>query len=286
MANSKQFQSFLGLALMLSLLSFTPTPTWASCKNSGGSVGGHRVGSQVSGGSVTVCAAAVAVTPARTAIVKTLSKPQAKPAAKPVVKLAPAKKVVFRRTQLVPRPAPKTSTTVVVKAKAKSKTKVLTKPGSKNVTAASINFVPASVVASVYPSNQLGVGQLATFATSAAVHYRSGKLMSLPTEVRFTPVLVAWDIGGTDANGSSASFAFDAAGTHSVSVKVTYEVAYRVRGSANWILEPDTIAVTDDLFVEVTDSADYEETDSNPAPRRVLLVGEDCKARPEAFGCS
>ena len=273
---------------MLSLLSFTPTPTWAACKNSGGNVGGHRVGSQVSGGSVTVCAAAVVVTPARTAIVKTLSKPQAKPAAKPVVKLAPAKKVVFRRTQLVPRPAPKTSAKVVVKVKAKTKTKtkVLTKPGSKNVTAASINFVPAPVVASVYPSNQLGVGQLATFATSVAVHFRSGKLMSLPTEVRFTPVLVAWDIGGTDATGSSASFAFDVAGTHSVSVKVTYEVAYRVRGSVNWILEPDTIAVTDDLFVEVSDSADYEATDSNPAPRRVLLVGEDCTARPGAFGCS
>lgn len=317
MAYSRKFTSYLGLALMLSMVSFMPTPSWADCKNSGGSAAGHKVGSQVSGGSVTICASAVSVNPARTALVKAPAKQVAKPAAKPAAKQVakpvakvvpkPAAKAVFRRqpapkpevkpvpkpvakplVKPIAKPGAKPAAKITTKVVVKSQPKVITKPGTTNATNGSANFVPAGVTGSVYPAGELNIGQPATFVAPAYLHYRTGTLLELPTEVRFTPISVAWDFGdGAEGTGNSLEYSFESAGTHAVKLRVTYQVAYRVRGSANWIAEPDTIAVVDDLLVSVSGSGNsHASTPVNPVPRRVLLVGADCLARPGTFGCN
>lgn len=273
---------------MLSLLTFAPLPGVAACKNSGGAVGSKNFGSQVSAGSVKICASAVAVSPARTAVVKTPQKVVAKPAAKPNV----SKKAVFRKQpNFVALAKPVVKAPVMSKAKTKpkvkTKVKVITKPGSKSSTAASAKFTPAAVTGRVYPSSYLSLGQMATFASSATEHYRSGTLLSEPTEVRFTPISTDWDFGdGITGTGGSLNFAYDQEGTYEVQVRITYQVAYRPKGSKSWIIEPDPIQVADELFVEVSGEAEFDSDEPNQAPKRVLLVGESCFARPGSFGCN
>jgi hypothetical protein len=283
MTYPNRVSNYLGLALMFSLLTFVPEPSFAACKNSGGTVGNHKLGSQVNGSSVTICAKAVSVTPARTAVV-------VKPIAKPQV----PKKAIFRKqapvslSQKVSKPVFKPASKPVAKSKPASKTKSKSKStgGAKNVTSASANFTPAGVTGMVYPSNQLGVGQIASFVSSAVVHYRSGYLLAQPTEVRFTPVSIDWHFGeGVSGSGNALNYAFDREGTFAVKVIVSYSVSYRLKGSQAWIAEPDQIQVSDDLFVEVSELG-------NPDPfveetkRRVLLVGDSCLERPGTFGCN
>lgn len=294
MRHQVRLNSIIGFTVMLSLLAFAPQPGFASCKNSGGTSGSSKFGSQVNGGSVTICAAAVAVTPARSAVVKTVLKTAVKvpvkSVSKPVTKPVSAQKSVFRRTatvKTVAKPVVKISTKQVIKKKTGSK--VISKPSLANKTSAKADFTPASVAGSVYPSNELSVGQQASFVSSAVQHYRSGSLLGLPTEVRFTPVQVSWSFGdGSLAAGSYVPHAFGSVGSHQVQVRVVYAVSYRVKGSATWIAEPDTITVADDLQVEVSagaggDGVQVSEPNSNA---KVLLVGQDCLSRPGSFGCN
>lgn len=272
---------------MLSLVSFVPSPTWAACKNSGGSAGSQKFGSQVSGNSVTICAAAEQVTPARTAVVKSPPKIMAKV----VVKTVAPKKAVFRRQppRVVPAPAPKPPIVSkrITKVVAKAKPKLITKLGSTNLTADSASFSPAQAIANVHPSNQLAIGQVATFSVLANTHFRSGSLLGSPTEVRFTPIATSWVFSqGSAGSGNTLHLAFDSTGTHTVQVAVTYSVAYRYKGLQNWVSEPDTIQVVDDLFVEVSESSSGQGIDEGTqGSRRVLLVGEGCPARSVLFGC-
>jgi hypothetical protein len=290
MLHPVKINSILGLAVMLSLLVFAPQPSLANCKNSGGSSGSNKFGSQVNGGSVTICASAVSVTPARSTTlkaparspVKTPTKTVAKPIAKPVVKVSFHKlpiAPVIKKPQPQPKPV----------AKPKQPAKVVSKPSTLNKTSAAADFTPAAADGSVYPSNQLAVGQRASFVTSAVQHYRTGTLLNMPTEVRFTPVSVAWDFGdGNLVAGAYVGHAFDSTGTHPVRVRVVYAVSYRLKGSATWIAEPDTITLLDELEVDVSGNSGSGSNSNQdpPAANRVLLVGGDCLTRPTSFGCN
>lgn len=283
MMHPVKMNSILGLAVMLSLLSFAPQPSYAACKNSGGSSGSNKVGSQVHGSSVTICASAVMISPARSvtikAVVKT-AKPAPTQAVKPVPRLIPAFHKPPVRAQA---PKPKV---IVTK---KTTTKVVSKPSTKNATAAAAQFSPAALAANVYPSNQLAVGQQASFEAGAVQHYRTGTLLNLPTEVRFTPLSVAWNFGaGQYLTGAHVGHVFYSAGTHPVQVRVVYAVSYRIKGSPTWISEPDTITLADDMSVDVSASSITEiwPNEMPSAPRKVLLVGQDCIENPGTFGCN
>ena len=267
---------------MLSLLAVTPAPSFASCKNSGGSQGSSKFGSQVNGGSVTICASAVAVTPARKTVVKTpikvVAKAAPKPAGKPITKSIPAFHKVVKPT-VAPKPVIKKKVT----------TKVISKPGTANKTSAAADFTPAGVNGSVFPSNQLTVGQQASFTSTAVQHYRTGKLLDLPTDVRFTPVSISWNFGdGSAATGAYTPHSFSEAGAHQVQVLVVYSVSYRVKGSLAWISEPDTITVVDNLMVEVLAGGSFaDQSEVQPFDnQKVLLVGQDCLRNPGSFGCN
>jgi len=290
MTNQVRLYSIVGLAIMLSLLAVAPAPSFAGCKNSGGSAGHSKFGSQVDGGSVTICASAVAVTPARSALVKTpvrsiaKTKTVAKPT--PVVKTVPA----FHRISTPISPAKKVAKPAVkITLKKKTDTKVISKPSTANKTSAVASFTPAGVTGNVYPSSELSVGQQASFTSSAVQHYRAGKLLGVSTEVRFTPTSVFWDFGdGNSGSGSYLPHTFSSTGTHQVQVRVVYAVSYRVRGSLTWIAEPDSITVADDLLVDVSAGASHPSNSAvnSGANTKVLLVGQDCLANPGSFGCN
>ena len=290
MTNQVRIYSIVGLAIMLSLLAVAPDPSFASCKNSGGSSGSSKFGSQVNGGSVTICASAVSVIPARSAVVntpvRTITKTKTVIKVAPVVKAVPALHSVSKPkvpAKKVTKPAIKTS------SKKKVATKVISKPSSANKTSAVASFTPAGVSGNVYPSSELLVGQQASFSSSAVQHYRAGNLLGVPTEVRFTPTSVFWDFGdGNSGSGSNVPHAFTATGAHQVKVQVVYAVSYRVRGSLSWIAEPDSITVADDLLVDVSAGATNSgDPGVNPSTQsKVLLVGQDCLANPGSFGCN
>jgi len=274
-----RIHSLLAMALMLCLVAAAPQPSWASCKNSGGASGSHRVGSQVSSGSVTICASAVSVTPARTATVPIKPKVISKPKIVPPVNRKP----VITSTKLIAKPFKK----IVTKQPVKKKPKLVSKtfPGSSSKSASSAMFTPAGVTASVLPSSELSLGQMASFSSNPVVHFRTGSILNLPTEVRFTPISTTWILDGEVIGfGNNADYSFAEIGSHQVRVEVEYAVAYRVRGRAVWIVEPDSITVLDDLGLRVSaesSSWDYPE----PPPSRALLVGSDCLAQPRSFGC-
>lgn len=295
-----RINSFVGFGLMISLLVFAPEPSFAACKNSGGSSGSNSVGSQVNGSSVTICASALAVVPARISVVKSKVVVKAKP--------APAKApAVFRRTQAplqpkvlapISKPKPKVVIAPAAKPKVAAQTKVfrnlVTAPGSTSKSSATADFSPAAVSANVYPSDQLAVGQTASFSSSALQHFKSGTLLNLPTEVRFTPISVDWDFQGereTQAStfqGSYVNHVFSSAGLFQVQVMATYAVSYRLRGSIDWISEPETISMVDELLIYVSgDGAEQTDTPAIISPeRKVRLVSGDCLKRPGSFGCN
>ena len=295
-----KINSFVGFGLMISLLVFAPEPSFAACRNSGGSSGNNSVGSQVNGSSVTICASALAVVPARTSVVK--SKVVVK--AKPTPAKAPA---VFRRTQAplqpkvmapISKPKPKVLIAPAAKPKVAAQAKVVsnqvTAPGSTSKSSATADFSPAAVSANVYPSDQLVVGQTASFSSSALQHFKSGTILNLPTEVRFTPISVDWDFQGdgeiqaSSGQGAYVNHVFSSAGLFQVQVMATYAVSYRLRGSLDWIAEPETISLVDDLLIYVSgDGAEQANVPALKAPeRKVRLVSGDCLKRPGSFGCN
>ena len=289
---------------MISLLIFAPEPSFAACRNSGGTSGSNSVSSQVNGSSVTICASALAVVPARTSVVKSKVVVKVKPAPASAPAKTPA---VFRRTQAPLKPkavsiVSKQSSTVerapVVKPKVPTTTKILNRvfasPGSTSKSSATADFSPAAVSANVYPSDQLAVGQTASFSSSALQHFKSGTLLNLPTEVRFTPISVDWDFQGEGeiqagaGRGSYVNHAFSSAGLFQVQVMATYAVSYRLRGSLDWIAEPETISMVDELLIYVSgDGAEQTDAPAITAPeRKVRLVSGDCLKRPGSFGCN
>jgi len=286
MRNPVKVNSIIGLTIMLSLLVVAPQPSFASCKNSGGSSGSSKVGSQVNGGSVTICASAVAITPARSTTIKTLVKTVQKAPVKTVVKPV----ATFHKLPAPVAKAPAKAKAPAVKPLAQTKTvaKVISKPSTANKTSAAADFTPAAVNGNVYPSNQLKVGQQASFTSSAVQHFRTGTLLSLATEVRFTPISVAWNFGdGNFVPGNSVGHAFTAAGDNSVQVRVVYAVSYRIKGKLAWIAEPDTITIADDLLVHISENAlaNPSDTFQSGEASKVLLVGSDCLSNPGTFGC-
>lgn len=281
MIHQVKFNSLIGLFVMLSLLAFSPQPSFAGCKNSGGSSGSSKFGSQVQGSSVTICASAVQVSPARSAKLKsTIS--SAKLVAAPI---KPAAKPAVFRKRFSPAVAIKPKLVIAKKTAAR----IVSKPSKRNATAEVAAFTPAAVDGRVFPSNQLNVGQQASFSSSATQHFRMGTLLNLPTEVRFTPTSIYWDFGGGALlAGSSVDRVFSSAGVYPVQLRVIYAVSYRIKGSSAWISEPDTITLADEFLIDVSDTGgDDQQVDVEPlAAKRYLLVGQDCLQNPGSFGCN
>lgn len=312
MFTAPKTQLVVATALMMSLLVFAPQDAQAACKNSGGSVGSHSYSSQVSGKSVIICASAVKVTPARKTVVKVAAKTVIKKKVAKVVVTPAVKALINSPGNAVPKAAAKTTTKTPTKTVTKPATKVkakttvktvakktvkktVTTPASNSSSAGKKAFAPAAPNASVYPGNSISVHQAADFVGSPVVHYKTGQLLGVATEVRFTPISITWDFAdGATGSGKTASHSFSSIGNYEVLLRVSYAVAYRPIGSTKWIADPDSIALGTSVNVSVVSSGGSDSgVKAKPLPQpvknlgsRVLLVGALCQERPGAFGCN
>lgn len=83
--------------------------------------------------------------------------------------------------------------------------------------------------------------------------------------------------------------AFDRPGSAEVAATVKFAVAYQIAGAAAWVSSGD-ISVSDSIAILIEPPS---ETASGPATtlsvrseKVVRLVGENCLARVNAFGCN
>lgn len=278
-----KIQGLLATALMLSLIAFVPDEALGACKNSGATYSGTKLSSQVSNNVVKVCALALKVQPARTVVIK-------KTTATPVsAKVTIKKTVTLRKSGIVinAKPAVKKIAKIIVTKKKALKTKsALKKKATKKLAKSFAKFRPAAVVAGVSNDGVLAVGQLVTFDSSSAEHFKYALLLNLNTQVRFTPIEVAWDYGdGESGSGKYSDHSFSSAGTKQVQLTVVYSVAYRAKGSGRWIAEPGQVTVSDALTVNVAGGSSSKSKPKLVASQRTLLVGSTCSLRPGSFGC-
>jgi outer membrane biosynthesis protein TonB len=317
--NPRLMNKVLGLALMFSLLTFLPVPSYAGCITTGG--GSFKSGSAVSGSSVTICAQAVAVQPARTATVvtkvtpaptKTVVKPAA-PAKPMVVPPQPALKIVSDRSYTPPpppKPTPKPTPTPP-KPTATPKPTVTTissstVKGSSSVAAGAASFTPAgvSVFSSMAAAN---TGQSVEFQTNPVVQFQLATILDKPAEVRFTPTQVSWSFGdGVSGSGLSVAHSFSATGRYTVSTQVSYAIDYRFVGTTGWVHEPQSITVSASTVIDVQQPAVFATVPKPAAPavssitptiaptsqptvavkkRITYLVSRNCASTPKPVGC-
>lgn len=311
--NRPRFHSFLGLALIVSLVSFAPAPSWAGCKNSGGGGSSFNYGSEVAGTAVTICGNTSVVVPARTS---TIAKPAPKPVSKPVSKVqpkAPAKAVAKPSAQVAqprtladiralmrlsdltssksvvakpkPKPAPKPA--LIIKVPAKVVSVLSSTPASASGSNGSAIFSPDEASVAVSPSSQLTAGELATFHSDPKVHYRLGAVLGRSAEVRFSPVQTTWQFGdGTEGSGAQATHSFNA-GNFAVEVTITYSVSYRFAGQATWVLDPGQIEMPAFVQVSVGDFTNWSqpEAQTRTVSKLSYLVSANCLANTSSVGC-
>lgn len=312
--NRPRFHSFLGLALIFSLLSFTPAPSWADCKNSGGGGSSFNYGSEVSGSAVTICGKSVAVVPARTSVIsksapkplsKVVIKAPAKQVSKPPIKVVqplslvriralmkisdvPAPKTVpVAKPKPLPKPTPALKPKVIVKGPAKAVSVLSNTPASTHAAAGSANFSPDESSAAVTPSNNLSSGEQATFHSDPKVHFRLGEVLGRAAEVKFSPIQTTWQFGdGFSGSGAQASHAF-ASGNFDIEVTITYAVSYRFSGQSAWISDPGQIEMPASVRVFVGDSPSWDlpAVEAPPTRKFAFLVSANCLEAIRPVGC-
>lgn len=301
LSDSKRTFVIAAAAILMCAYQLSPTPTWAcTAATSDGFAHSSNTGST----SVTVCAKSVTATRTVAVVKKTppVKDPAAKPAPKPALKQAPKPvkvpvKVVsvlspikvgvpaaLKKPVVKPatKPAASTSST-------KGPTKSIATTTSSATATEEVNFSPAPLSLSA-SSTRAAVGQEVGFWSNASTHFRTGSLLGKVTEVRFTPIHTLWSSDeGHSGSGGSISLTFDKPGLVEVAATVTFAVAYQISGAAAWVSSGE-ISVSDSIAILIEPAS---ETASGPAitvsgrsDKVVRLVGENCLAKVNAFGCN
>jgi hypothetical protein len=264
------------LALMILLAELNPLSAAAACTSSTSS-GSVRVGSQIVGNSVVVCAsksAAKTTTKNKTVtVVKKVTSP-VKIATPPcVIKVSSAAAINDPRV-------PGCSYQIVTAPKS-----TISAPKTTASTATAISnasdqaaFVPNPVAISS-SSNSGFIGQSIFFSAIASAHSRTATILGQPAQVNFTPVNFAWS-ADDGAAGAGASFAnsWSSVGSHSVSLIVDYSVSYTL--GSGWI-DAEIIASSAAIAIAIGEPA----AASVPVTAAPVLVSGNCKVRPGSYRC-
>ncbi|AOY56298.1 hypothetical protein [Candidatus Rhodoluna planktonica] len=275
---------------LCSTLWLTPSPSSAAdCVST---TSGLSAKSKISNQTVTVCASARSVQPARSATATTVIKqvPQAKPktTAKPAVKpkLLPqsARPIMVDR---IPAPVKKPTAKVVPKAPAKKPIKVTqistsTTPGSTSAQQEEQDFNPTAFSISSSAGTVLSIGEWVSFTHDASAHQRTGLLLGKSTTVEFLPVGQQWQLNGYVTQSETTSTRFVSAGTYLVSVAVTYSV-YATVASVSTRHFVGNIVLNAHLEVEVGEG--LEQSSAETGSGLVRLVDQLCLGRTDVFGC-
>ncbi len=269
-------KKLLAVLLILASQLVLPEIANAACTSSNTS-GAVKVGSQIVGNSVVVCAsksAAKTTTTNKTVNVVKKVTPPVKVAPPPcIIKVSSAAAINDPRVpgcsyQIVTPPKPSV-------AAPKSTTSIATAISNASDQAA---FAPNPVSISASSNSGL-IGQSIFFSAMASAHSRSATILGQPAQVSFSPVNFAWsaDDGVAGAGGSFAN-SWSSVGSHSVSLSVDYSVSYTL--GSGWI-DAGIIASSAAISISIGEPA----AASVPVPAAPVLVYGNCKVRPGSYRC-
>lgn len=193
---------------------------------------------------------------------------------------SPAAKVT-----VVPKPAAPVSSKPRQRFETRTITETVTfdSPGYFYSSSDQAEFYPNPLRAVMAPGNVLGIGQLVSFSSNPSSHYGVSQILGRQAQVHFVPVLSGWSFSdGSKSAGADTSRSFQAAGKYRVQAWVSYRLSYRLLGETSWQEVSGELTV-DSNTLEVLVGAMYLKGDQ--ASQGALLVGEDCSARTDAFGC-
>lgn len=186
--------------------------------------------------------------------------------------------------------APKPVAKISAKPKQRFKTRTITEtitfdsPGYSYSSSDEAEFYPNPLKASMAPGNILGIGQLASFSSNPSSHYGVSQILGKQAQVHFVPVQSGWSFSdGSTGVGADTSRSFQAAGKYQARAWVSYQLSYRLLGETSWQEVAGQLTV-DSNTLEVLVGAMYLKGDQES--QGMLLVGEDCSGRANAFGCS
>lgn len=155
-------------------------------------------------------------------------------------------------------------------------------PGSSWNSSDRVSFSPNRLLGSVYPSETLRVGQVATFSSNPSAHFGIASVLGRQAQVHFAPAASGWSFSdGTEKSGADVTHSFERSGRFEATAFVYYQVSYRLLGETNWQAVGQLLVQSE--TVEVLVGTVGIETEDRP--RGVLLVGQDCLANPDSFGC-
>lgn len=236
-------------------------------------------------------------------VTKPVAKPVAKPKPKPVIK--PVSCPSASQLARVPRspdaaerwvqsicsakPKPAIVSKPAQKPVAKPKTITITEtivieiPGQRSSSVDAVEFRPNQLVASVFPSNNLSIGAVASFSSNPTSHFGSAKVLGRQAEVHFVPKSSGWRFSdGIRVIGVDTERSFNSAGEYQVQSWVEYLVSYRVLGQSAWKPVSGSLVIqSNSLKITVVD----EVLEQVEGTRRALLVGANCLGQQQTPGC-
>jgi hypothetical protein len=177
-----------------------------------------------------------------------------------------------------PKPALKTKTVTI------TETITLETPGNFTSSADAVEFSPNDLVASVFPSKILSIGQLAKFSSNPSSHFGSAIVLGRQAEVHFVPAVSSWQFSdGARLVGVDTQKAFRAAGKYRVQAFVEYQVSYRLVGESAWEAVEGTLLIESNTLEVSVGAFNFK---ADQSTQGALLVGADCIGRMGAFGCN
>ena len=154
-------------------------------------------------------------------------------------------------------------------------------------------FRPELAVLTSEPDGWAVRGLDANFIATGGSSTRSGTLLGVTADVRFTPIAWQFDYGDateprstatpgatwqslglTEFDETATSHVYDTSGTYTVTLLVDYAAEYRLGATGPYIPIPGTLAIPSaPITLVVADSA------------TTALVDRDCTAHPRGPGC-
>jgi hypothetical protein len=177
-----------------------------------------------------------------------------------------------------PKPTPKTKTVTI------TETITIETPGYFSSASDAVEFSPNALVASVFPTKILSIGQAAKFSSNPSSHFGSAIVLGRQAEVHFVPESSSWKFSDeVSLVGVDTQRAFKLAGKYQIQAFVEYQVSYRLLGESAWQAVEGTLLIGSNTLEVSVGAFNFK---GDQSTQGALLVGADCIGRPGVFGCN
>jgi hypothetical protein len=277
----------LSTLFITSVLVFIEAPMALACSTGGAGSTGVSHGSAMHAGSVTVC---VGVEETKSAApIRSAPKPapgiKIKPVTKPACPTSAQRKFMPKSPDAAERWVKSvcSPTKPAASKPVTPKVPVSLTPEETTFSSGAASFSPNPLRANVYPSPQLGSGEIASFRSNPSLHFGSQLVIGKQAEVQFTPTSLGWQFSdGIRMQGVDVKRQFEQAGKYQAWAIASYFVSYRLVGETAWQPVAGQISVLSNVLnLDVS-----VKIPALPAkPPKLLLVGGECSANPGSWGC-